>query len=142
MWLRRAPWVCHPPRQSSATVPKMLRLTAGCCCRAITVRVTTRTPASSTQRCSKACSSGRFRSDVLGKPPIKVGPPVSEKPEGGAVLFGRCEIERRDQRARLLSAELGERIAALVADEAVAVEALPAHGAEAVGGDHPADLRR
>ena len=40
--------------------------------------------------------------------------------------LGRGEVERRDQHAGLLRAELGQHVAALVADEAVAVEALAA----------------
>ena len=48
----------------------------------------------------------------------------------------RCrQVERRDQHAGFLRSKLGEDVAALIADEAVAVEALPALRADTVGGD-------
>ena len=68
----------------------------------------------------------RRGSNVLDQPPVKLGPAVAEEAEGGAVLLGRREVERRHQHAGFLRAELGEDVAALVADEAVAVEALAA----------------
>src|SRR4051794_27467410 len=74
--------------------------------------------------------------DILHEPPVKVGPPVAEEAERRAVLLRLTEVERRHQCARLLRSELREDVAALVADEAVAVEALAVLGADAVGGDH------
>src|SRR5215210_9005533 len=72
--------------------------------------------------------------DVLGQATVEFRPTVAEKAERGAVLLGSGEVERRDQRADLVPTEFGEDVAALVADEAVAVEALATFGADAVGG--------
>ena len=56
------------------------------------------------------------------------------------MLLGRGEIEGRNEHARLLRPELGEDVAALIADEAVALEALAVLGPDAVGGDHRHDV--
>src|SRR5437764_2032878 len=108
---------------------------AASCCRATIARATTRIPVGSMPRCSSACFSERWNSDVLGKPPVKLGPAVSEKPEGRAVLPGCRQVQRRHQRSGLLCAELCQNVAALVADEAVAVEAQSVLGAASVCGD-------
>src|SRR5678816_4020131 len=115
--------------------------TAASCCRATIARATTRIPAASIGRCSKACSSERWRSNVLGEPTVKLGPPVSKEPECRAVLLRLRQVERRDQHPTLVRPELFKNVAALVADEAVAVEALAVLGADAVGGDHRNDVR-
>src|SRR5690242_1806273 len=114
---------------------------AASCSRAITARATTRTPAGSIRPCSKACSSERLRSNVLGKTPVELRPAIAEEAECGAVLLGLCQVERRHQHARLLGAKLGKDVAPLVADEAVAVEALAVLGADAVGRDDRHDIR-
>ena len=66
-------------------------------------------------------------SDILGEAPVELGPAVAEEAEGGAVLLDLGEVDRGGEHAGLLGAELGEQVAALVADEAVAVEALAAY---------------
>src|SRR4051812_34837042 len=76
---------------------------------------------------------------VLDQSPVKFGPAVAEETERCAVLVGSREIEGRDQHARLLRAEFRQDVAALVADEAVAIEALAVLGPDAVGGDHGDD---
>src|SRR3546814_5896900 len=75
------------------------------------------------------------RSNVLGEPAVKLRPSVAEEPEGGAVLFCLGCGDGDDEDACLVSAEFCEHVAAFVADEAVAVEALAALSADAVGGD-------
>ena len=72
----------------------------------------------------------RGPAEALGAPPAKWwgwGDPQKRTPlsDGGLAM---------------LRAELGEHVAALVADEAVAVEALAALRADAVGGDHRHDV--
>src|SRR5438270_13866673 len=93
------------------------------------------------RRCSKACSNARLSSNVFGEPPVKLRSPVAEEAECGAVLLRRGKVERGDQNARLLRAELREDVAALVTDETVAVEALAALGPDAIGGDDGHDVR-
>src|SRR5829696_5928500 len=80
-------------------------------------------------------------SDVLDESPVEFGPAITEEAEGGAVLFGRREVERCDEHAGVLRAELREDVAALVADEAVAVETLALLVSDAVGGDDGHDVR-
>ena len=41
--------------------------------------------------------------DVLGQPPVKLGPAVAEEAEGGAVALGRVEVERGGEDAGLLA---------------------------------------
>src|SRR4051812_37413980 len=120
--------------------PRTSRPTAASCCRAIIARDTTRTPGGSTRRCSKACSSALWRSNVLSESPVKLRPAVAEEAKSRAVLLRCREVERRDQHARLVGAELGEDVAALVADKAVAVKALAALSADSVGGDDRNDV--
>src|SRR3954470_22647947 len=49
----------------------------------------------------------RLRSlNILYQTPIKIRPAIAKEAECGAVLLGRCQINRRHQHARLLSAEL------------------------------------
>ena len=57
-----------PSSRNSATAPSMRRPTAASCCRAITARATTRTPAGSTPRCSRACSSGLVALAMVEEP--------------------------------------------------------------------------
>src|SRR5690348_799965 len=115
--------------------------TAEPCSRVITAQGTTRIPVDSTRACSRWSSSARWRSNVLSKAPVKLWPPVAEEAEGCAVLFCLGKVERRDQYAGLASPELRENVAAVVADEAVAVKALPVLRADAVGRDHGHDVR-
>src|SRR4051812_46518422 len=113
---RRGRWACRHHQRSSVTAPKMSRPAAASWCRAIIARGTTRTRAGWMPRCSKTCSSGRSSLDVLGEAPVELGPAIAEKAERRAVLFRLREVESRDERARLIRAELGEHVAALVAD--------------------------
>ena len=53
------------------------------------------------------------------------------------MLFCLRKVECRDNHARLLRSELGENVAALVADEAVTVEALAVLDADAIGESDP-----
>ena len=78
--------------------------------------------------------------DILDQSPIELWAAISEETERGAVLLRRREIERRNQNASLLGAELGQHVAALVANEAVAVEALAAFSAYAIGGNDRNDI--
>jgi hypothetical protein len=57
------------------------------------------------------------------------------------MLFRSREVEGRDEHAGFLRAEFRQNVAALVANEAVAVEALAVLGAYAVGGDNWNDVR-
>src|SRR5215472_16849765 len=113
---------------------------------ATTARGRTRTLEGSPARCSNAFSSGRWifgrerggsapSSDVFHQPPIEFGTAVAEEAEGRAVPFGLGKIECRNQDPGLVRSELGEDVAALVADEAVTIETLPALGAGAIGSD-------
>src|SRR6185312_17354106 len=79
-------------------------------------------------------------SDIFDQPAVKLRPSIAEETEGRAVLLRRREVERRHERARILASELGEDVATLVADEAVAVETLPAFAADPVGGDDGDDV--
>src|SRR4051812_18463702 len=79
-------------------------------------------------------------SKVLPDAAVKGRAAVAEEAEGGAVLPCQSQIEDCVDDAGLLGAEFGEDVAAFVADERVAVEALvaalrPAFGADAVGSD-------
>src|SRR5258708_26401771 len=82
-----------------------------------------------------------FRSDILDQPSVKLGTAIPEKAESGAVALDPVEIERRDQNAGFVSAELGDQVAALVGDEAMAVEMLAMLGADPVGRHHRHDIR-
>src|SRR5687768_10428066 len=107
---------CRRQRPSSATGPSIPRPTAGCCCRATIARATTRTPGGWTRKCSKACSSGRWLLNVLSKASVEIRPAVAKEAEGGAVFFGRGEVELGDQGAAFLGPKLSEDVAAFVAD--------------------------
>ncbi len=68
------------------------------------------------------------RLDVFDQPPVQLRPAIPEEAEGSAMLFRLSGVDGRHQHARLLRSELRQHIAALIADEAVAVEALAALG--------------
>src|SRR3546814_8745379 len=87
-----------------------------------------------------ALKPGSGASDVLHQPPVKLRPAITEEAEGGAVAAHPIKIDRRDQNARLLAAEVLDIVPPLVGNEAVAVEGLPVLGADAVGGDHGHDI--
>ena len=74
------------------------------------------------------------RLQILRQTAVKVRAAVAEEAEGGAVALHSGEVDGRGQHSGLLRAELGEHVAALVADEAVAVEMLAAFVADPVGG--------
>src|SRR5579864_578995 len=110
--------------------PKPLRQMADCFSQAITAHGKTRIRGGLPARCSRPSSSGRWiigheigrahapRSDILHQPPIELRSAVAEEAERRSVLFCTRKIERRYQGSSLVRAELGEDIAALVADEA------------------------
>src|SRR4029453_833680 len=79
-------------------------------------------------------------SDIFDQPPIKVRASIPKKTKSRAVLLRSRKVQRGHQDASFLSAEFGKHVAALIADEAVTIEALAALGADAVGSDHWHDL--
>src|SRR3546814_9274427 len=82
------------------------------------------------------------RSNVPGEPAVKLRPSVAEEPEGGAVLLCLGGVDGDDEDACLVRAEFCEHVAAFVADEAVAVEALAALSADAVRSEeHTSELQ-
>src|SRR3546814_13431733 len=87
-----------------------------------------------------ALKPGSGASDVLHQPPVKLRPAITEEAEGGAVAAHPIKIDRRDQNARLLAAEVLDIVTPLVGDEAVAVAGLPVLGAAAVGRDNGPEL--
>src|SRR3546814_20399163 len=88
-----------------------------------------------------ALKPGSGASDVLHQPPVKLRPAITEEAEGGAVAAHPIKIDRRDQNASLLAAEVLAIVHPLVGNEAVAVEGLPVLGATECGGDHWPDSR-
>ena len=81
------------------------------------------------------------RLDVFDQTTVKLRSAVAEETESGAVLLRLGKIESRDQHASLFGSEFRQHVSALVADEAVTVEALAMLGADSVGGDHGDDIR-
>src|SRR6202035_3502813 len=71
---------------------------------------------------SRSCRSG------LGERAVKIGPAVAEEAPGGAVAGHEVEVETGHGEALVVGTEVGDQIAAMVADEARAVEALAAAG--------------
>ena len=69
---------------------------------------------------------------IFGKSPVKFGSAIPEEPECSPVLLRLLKVEFRHQHAALLSTQFGKNVTALVADEAVAVEALAVFGADAI----------
>src|SRR5665213_2128889 len=81
------------------------------------------------------------RLNVLGDAAVKLGTAVAKKPEGGSAPIRLLKVERRDQNSGLIRPEFGEHVAALVADEAVAIKTLALLGADPVRRDHRHDVR-
>lgn len=79
--------------------------------------------------------------NILDEPPIKLRPPVTEKAESSAMTLGQAYVEGRDQRAGFLGAKFCKDVATLVADKAVAVEALAALCPDAICGNNRNDIR-
>ena len=85
----------------------------------------------------------------LGQHAVEVGAAVAEEAPGRAVGLQEIQVEGRRQHALVLAVEAGDEVAAMVGDEAGAVEHLTAAGvalrslleADAVGADHGDDVR-
>src|SRR5678815_3969932 len=96
---------------------------------------------SATSFATASISGWSCNSNVLYQPPVKLRPAVPEEAEGGAVLLRLREVESCDQHPGFLRSKLREHVAAFIADEAVAIEALAVLVADAVGRHDGHDIR-